>query len=536
MAANVKEIIRTLQDMKTDRENHDIVWQQIADHILPRAAEMTTIRHPGVRRRGFIYDSDPESSLERFASGIHNTMTGEGLPWFYLRAEDENIREDRSVKEWLEAATRRLYTVFNSPSTRFHATVKTMYEDLGAFGNGIMFIGDRPGRSPMFKTHFIGEIWYEENEEGIVDTVFREWEWPAKKIIQKWGKDALPAGTQRRDFTIIHVVRPRKDRVAGRKDRANMPFESVWILRLNETILDEGGFRDFPYIVDRWDQFSGEMYGRGPGHRALADVMSLNAIEKTNLKVIQQEADPALDVPKDGYANRIRTWPGALNYRKSTTQANEGVRPIMQGRRVDLSEAKAAQKREAIRRHFYLDIFELEGPVAGDGDVIRMSATEAAIRQREKLSILGPIFSRQKQDFLGPLIFRTLGLMILNNLLPPAPPTLVDAEVEAEYVSPLAIAQEAGDVRSILEAVETMRPFAEIDPSVHDIWNKDNVSRVIADRLRVPIETIRPEEEVQQARAQQAQDAAAEQAAALAESQARTLKDTAGAAAQAEGA
>ncbi len=543
MAADVKMIMRELDDLKSLRFNHDNVWQQISDHMLPRTAEFTTFRHPGVKRRGAIFDSDPENTLERFASGIHTTMTGEGLPWFYLRPVDERLREDRPVREWLELATRYLYTIFNSPTNRFHATAQTMYKDLGAIGNGIMFVGDRPGRSPMYKTHFLGECWYQENEEGLVDTLFREWMWPAKKVVQKWGESALPEAAREivakggtKEFTIVHVVRPRLERRPGLIDRTNMPFESIWIIREGMKILDEGGFTDFPYIVDRWEQFSGETYGRGPGHRALADVLGLNEIERTNLKSMQLEVDPALDVPKDGYANRIRMYPGAVNHRKAGTAANEGVRAILSGqRRLDLSEAKAEQKRQAIRRHFYLDVFELEGPVTDKGSVIRFSATEAAIRKRDALVVLGPIFSRQKQDFLGPLIFRTLDLTIRNNLLPEPPQVLREADVEAEYVSPLAIAQEAGDVRSILELVEAMGPIAAIEPNVSDAFNGDAAVQIMGDRLRVPLDVLRSPEEVAERRAQQAEQLAAEQQAALAESQARTLKDSAGAAAQAEG-
>ena len=89
--------------------------------------------------------------------------------------------------------------------------------------------------------------------------------------------------------------------------------------------------------------------------------------------------------------------------------------------RVDYAEAKMAKVRQSIQQSFYLDMLELPGPVAEDGDVMRFTATEIAARQRDRLSILGPIVARQEIEMLGPMIERTISVLGRGGFLPPPP-------------------------------------------------------------------------------------------------------------------
>ena len=104
------------------------------------------------------------------------------------------------------------------------------------------------------------------------------------------------------------------------------------------------------------------------------------------------------------------------------------ITPLVTNARIELNEAKMGQVRQAIERAFYLDLLELPGPTAADGDVLRFPATEVAARQRDRLSILGPIVARQESEMLGPMVLRTLSIMIRNDMLLAAPQALIEAD------------------------------------------------------------------------------------------------------------
>ncbi len=539
----VESIIQNQLRLQSKRSNWNTLWQDLANFLWPRLADFTTRRTGGTKRRDLIYDSTGEDSAERFASGLSNVMTPEGAPWFFLKASDAAVNEDRDVKLWLEDSTRRLLDWFSSPSSNFYPASQEKNLDLGVFGTACQFIEDKPGLGPVFTMHFLGECFADVDDTGRVDTLYRRWRMGAKQAIQMFG--AQNVGSRIReafdkpsrndlDFEFIHAIRPRRERILGRADNLNMPWASTFIFVQDKLRIAEGGFNEFPFIVSRWSVNSREIYGRSPGMKALGDVKGLNVIEKNNLIAYEKAINPPLDIPHGGFFRNIDLRPGALNVRNPAVNPNEKIIPIESGVRVDLGEAKTEQKRVQIRRAFYNDVFELIGPLAPDNDVIRMSATEVAARMRDRLTVLGPIFSRLKVEDLGPTIFRSLKIMVRNGMTLPPPPALQGANLEVEYISPIAIAQGAGDVGSILSWVDAMTPLAQIRPDAMDRLNVDQAGQVIGDRLRVPTRVLRTDGEMQEIRAQQAREAAEAQTEQLNALRAKQVKDTAAAEASAQ--
>lgn len=532
---SVEQIIQAQERLQSKRNNWHTLWQDLANFLWPRLADFTTRRAVGTKRRDLIYDSTGEDSAERFASGLSNVMTPEGAPWFFLKATDDRVNQDRDVKIWLEDTTRRLLGWFASPSSNFYPSSQEKYLDLGVFGTACQFIEDKPGLGPVFTMHFLGECFADVDDTGRVDTLYRRWKMGAKQALQMFGAENVGVrirenyekpGRTDIEFEFIHAVRPRRERILGRRDSLNMPWASTFIFVQDKHRIAEGGFNEFPFIMSRWSVNAREIYGRSPGMKALGDVKGLNVIEKNNLIAYELAIRPPLDIPSGGFMRNIDLRPGALNVRNPSINPNDQIRPIESGVRPDLGEAKTEQKRQQIRRAFYNDIFELIGPTAADGDVIRMSATEVAARMRDRLTVLGPIFSRLKVEDLGPLIFRSLKIMVRNGMTLPPPPALRGANLEVEYISPIAIAQGAGDVGSILQWVDAMTPLAQIRPDAMDRLNVDEAGKVIGDRLRVPVRVLRSNEQIQQMREQQAREAAEERQEELNQLRAKQVKDT----------
>jgi hypothetical protein len=528
----VRNLTQEFEKLKGNRQNWDYMWQEIAEHMMPRRADFTVRQTEGEKRREKIFDSTATRAITRFAAGVHNTLTSSAIPWFEIRVDDQ-LMVQRDVQLWLEDAKRRIGEMFNRPESNFHPAAHELYLDLGAFGTGIMFVEDRLGVGPVFRTLHLGECWLAQNNMGRVDSLYRKYTMNARQLAQEFGEEALPDGVLRslekdpyRDFEVLHAVRPRRDRDVFSQLASQKPFASIHFLMSETHILRESGFDEFPFLCPRWTRTTHETYGRGPGTEALPDVKMLNKMEELGLKALAKVVDPPLIAPDDGFLSPIRTYPGGINYYRAGLGSNEIIRPLITGARVDVNESKMAQVRQSIERTFYLDLLELPGPTAADGDVLRFSATEVSARQRDRLSVLGPIVSRMEVEFLGPLVARTASIMVRAGMLPEPPQALLQADFKVSYTNPVGIAQRAGELTSISQLIQFLTPVAQIDPTVLQRMNTGRVVELASDILRVPPSALKTEEEMQQMQqAQQEREMMAmQQQQALAAAQTQELQ------------
>jgi len=380
---------------------------------------------------------------------------------------------------------------------------------------------------PVFKSYFLGHTYIAENKTGMVDSVYRRFDDTARSLYRQFGNklpdEIIKAADKEpfQRFELLHVVRPRVN--APGKTSKQKPFLSIYIHPESRKVVQEGGFEEMPYIVSRWQKNSMEVYGRGPGVEALPDVRMINEMERVGLIALQKVVDPPLLVPDDGFLSPIRTTPGGLNYYRAGLGPQDRIAPLQTGGRVDLNEAKIGQVRAAIDRTFFLDLLELPGPTAADGDVLRFSATEIAARQRDRLSILGPIVARQEAEMLGPLVIRTLSVMLRSGMLPPPPQVLLDADFKVAYSNPVAIAMRSGELASISQLIQFLVPFAQLDPTVIQRFQTGRVAELAAEILKVSPSVFKSGEELEAeqraAAEQQAQQQELVQANAIAEQQ-----------------
>jgi hypothetical protein len=119
---------------------------------------------------------------------------------------------------------------------------------------------------------------------------------------------------------------------------------------------------------------------------------------------------------------------------------------------------------------------------------------------------------RQQSEMLGPMIEREVDILVQQNLLPPLPPALVEAEgeFEIEYDSPLTRSQRAEEAAGWLRTLEAAIAHANTtqDLSVLDHFNTDVIYPQLAEINAVPASWMNGEKQVQalrQARAQQQQ-------------------------------
>src|ERR1043165_5430963 len=93
-----------------------------------------------------------------------------------------------------------------------------------------------------------------------------------------------------------------------------MPYASYYVCCATNDVIEEGGFRTFPYAVGRYDLNPGEVYGRSPCMTILPDVKMLNEMNRTTIQAAQLQVLPPLLAHRDGILDAIRLTPAAINY------------------------------------------------------------------------------------------------------------------------------------------------------------------------------------------------------------------------------
>tara|TARA_R110002124_G_scaffold235380_2_gene400711 strand:- start:3516 stop:5102 length:1587 start_codon:yes stop_codon:yes gene_type:complete len=519
-----EQYIARLERLEGDRRNWDDHWQEVAEVVFPHRSDFTKEVTRGERKNVKIVDSTAVNANELLGAGLHGMLTNPASKWFKLRLSDNMLMEDPNIKMWLEEVERRMYIALNSPRAKFSSHIHELYLDMTAFGTGTMFIGEDPVTGDLnFSTKHLKECYLAEDAQGFIDTVYRKFEYTARQIVQKWGiestsKDvraAFEKDDMDKKFVIIHAVQPRSDFIHGSLARKDMPIASIYILRQEKHILEEGGFEEMPYVAPRWAKVSGETYGRGPGISNLPDIKMLQEMYKTVLKAAQKIVDPPLQVPDDGALNPVKTVPGGLNFRRA---GSDPITPLQTGGNIPIGESLLNDVRRRIRSGFYIDQLQLQqGP--------QMTATEVLQRQEEKLRLMGPVLGRLQSELLGPMVERVFSIMLRRGKLPPAPEALADAEYDIEYVSPLARAQKQTEANSLLRVFEIGSAIIQMQPESAQVFNGEDTIRWLAtDIFGVPNSLIKSAEEMEQIKQQQAEMQQLQQGLATAQQGADVLE------------
>ena len=498
LASDLKNNLSRLMEK---RSNWEIHWQEVADYMLPRKADITMERPKGDKRHTVIFDGTAIHSLELLASSLHGMLTSSVNRWFGLRYKDTLTNENDEAREWLEEVTDKMYLAISR--SNFQQEVFETYFDLIAFGTSCLQIEEDQEDIIRFSSRHIKELYISEDSRGMVNCIYRRFKMSAKATVDKFGFEVLSKKTQDtfkksqfEDIELVHVVKPRDMYNPRKQDKKNMPFTSVYFEYETGHIISEGGFKEFPYVVPRYLKASNELYGRSPGMNALPDVKVLNKMVEVGMKAAQKQVDPPLLVPDDSMLMPIRMSPGSINYYRSGSR--DRIETLNIGANNPLGLNMEDQRRQAISATFHVDQLLIT-------ENRNMTATEVVQRNQEKMRILGPVLGRLQSELLQPMIIRIFNIMMRNDMFPEAPEILLNQEVDVEYVSPMALAQKGEELNSIVKGLELFGNISQLAPSTLDYIDPPGLIKNLIKILGLPATMIRSEEEVQQIAAEKAE-------------------------------
>ena len=462
---------KRLSSMEASRNTWEDHWQEILDYVMPRKADVTTVRSKGQKRTEVLFDSTAITANTLLAASLQGTLTSPSLPWFSIKLRDKALNEDRDTQLWLEDTARRMYDAFNDAN--FNTEVHEMYLDLTSIGTGCLFVeesikGFEDG-GVHFKTLHINEYYIQENVTGYIDTVYRKYKMSARQAVQEFGEDNLgekviDASKQKpeKEFVFIHAVEPSIDykRATG-KTSTKLPFHSCHVCQEDKMVVRTGGYNEFPYLVPRWSKATSEIYGRSPSYNALPDIKTLNKAVEIGLKAWAKAIDPPLLVQDDGVIGRVRTTPAGI----TVVRHDGAVKPLV------------------------------------------MSSNWQV-----------------QSEFLNPLIERVFGIMLRSGAILPPPEIIQESKIDIEYVGPLARSQRMEEANAIDRLYQLAMNIAQVDPSVMDNINHDEAVRLRATLLGVPNSILVSKDNVEEKREAQAQAQQQQQQMMMQQQQAQVAK------------
>lgn len=491
-------VVRKHERMKANRVNWDSHWDEVADYVIPRKDDVFGSRTKGEKKHNKLFTSISVHANEELASALHGMLTNPSTVWFGLSTGNDELDQNKDIKDWLQDTTKRMISVLNA--SNFQTEVHQNYLDLGAFGTTILRVEEDKDMVARFQARPIYEAYIDESYKGIVDTVSYEYKKSLRVLRQEFGMEMFEQDHEmmkdlindpQKEETVIHLVMPREDFALYKLDESNRPFMSVHVLKRNMKVLKQSGFFESPYIVPRWTKISGEIYGRSPGMKALSDIKMVNAMKKAVIQGAQKVVDPPLQAPDDGVLLPLKTAPGKINYYRAGSK--DRIEPLITGSRPDLGEDIINNVKEDIRKAFFIDQLQIR-------QADRMTATEVMQRREEQLRMLGPILGRQHFEFLKPLVDRLFGIMSRKKLFKPAPAELQGKDLEVKYTSQIARVQETSDADNVTRVFGLLSPIASAKPEVLDNFDADYMARHLSHKFGLPAGYMTGEQEVEQKR------------------------------------
>lgn len=458
---------------------------QVAQLCYAEANDFFETYHTGAKgeRKSFeIYDDTAPESLHSFTSLIESLLMPSNERWSRYQPTRHDLRRDKEIQRYYEDLTDAMFAMRYNPSAGFQAQMASSFMSLGAFGNSIIYTDGMPGGGLRYRNCFIGDVVFDVNHQGLVDQIYRRFDWSNQQVFEAvnqgmWKGGTLPEIVRKeieapkplweKRHEYIHVVVPNNQIIKDRHDFHGMPYASYYIHKESKTECYRRGYRTQPYAIGRYMVSPHEVMGRGPCMRVLNDIKSLNEMARDYLTITHKAADPPILLHDDGMlaagSSEFNLLPGGENYGMVSRDGKPLALPFVSGAQPMWVKDAIQMKQDVVRRALLVDVFHR----VSQKDA-RMTAQEALLRDREKSAEISPISARLNTEKINNILLRELDIAFEQHKrgvirLPEMPAKLQDAiredpsalEIDFIHESPITRLQKSEQLIGI-ERVKNM--------------------------------------------------------------------------------
>jgi hypothetical protein len=458
---------------------------------------------PGQNKMVRVFDSTAINATQRFANRIQSGLFPPYGRWCRLEPGPD-IPEERQMEAQmaLDLYAEKMFALLRQ--TNFDLAMGEFLLDL-AVGTAVMLVQPGDDATPIRFTavpQYLVSI--EEGAHGKVDNVYRRMRLKGEAIKQHWPDAVLPDRLARmiseKPTEEVELIEATLLDV----ERGDFDYHVIWP-GAKEQLLHRK-MNSSPWIVARYMKVAGEVYGRGPLVTAIPDIKTLNKTLELLLKNASLSIAGVYTAADDGVLNpqTVRIVPGAIiPVARNGGPQGESLKQLPRSGDFNVSQIVINDLRMNVKKIL------LDDSLPPDNMSAR-SATEVAERMKELAQNLGSAFGRLITETMVPLISRILYVMDERGLIE-MPLRVNGLEVKVTPVSPIAQAQNLGDIEKIMQWVQLS---SGLGPEGQMAVKTSAISDYVADKLGVPAQlrtTMEERQQMMEQAAQMAQMAAQQQ-------------------------
>jgi len=445
-----------------------------------------TSQYQGAQKNSRVFDTTAIAATKNFVAKIHNGLCPPQQQWYLLEAGpdiEEDQRED--ANKHLQHITDQIY--YYLKKSNFDMAVNESFYDL-AIGTAALICNPGPDADqPLeFYSTPLARIAIEETACNQLETIFRWWdEIRIADIQQMWPQATLPQDVQSLFKEDENAT--LKDLIEGTVYNPKTKEYRYVVFYDNGYFVDEMR-DDSPWIVFRWSKVNNEIYGRGPIIEALPSILSLQEIYRIELAAANFNIAKPYMAYSDGIFNpwTFNLQPNTIIPVAPNSSGQWPIQPFPDNTSPQFMQMTSFDLRQQINNLMLGDpLTPVQGPTR--------TATELALRQRNRLEEIGPTFTRLQQEFLSKLLNRVVKLLQKQGLIEDF---VIDGrKIQLSYSSPLAQQQGMQNVEKFMEYVQVLQAIqgpAEANVNFNQLY----MPTWIREQMGVNPELVNNEEEM----------------------------------------
>ena len=125
----VERVLSTQAQMYAQRGNFNVLWQTVAERLLPNYSDFTMVWAEGQRRTNKVFDSTANLALDHFRAALESMLCPHSMRWHGLRTSDPKYWGDVVIEQWLDDVTDCLFRARYAPQqvngTMFALSINT---------------------------------------------------------------------------------------------------------------------------------------------------------------------------------------------------------------------------------------------------------------------------------------------------------------------------------------------------------------------------------------------------------------------------
>ena len=491
--------------LKAERSNINYIWNLVDSYVVPFRSDIynegQTENSVDWRVSRNIYDSTAADACETLSSVIHGSITSMAVKFFSLRFRQDELNENEEAIAWLQECEDLMFEAMQD--SNFDVEASEFYLDLTSYGTSVIVQeaeSEVEWDGMSFTAVPVSECYFDQDHKGNIVNFYRDLEWTATQIIEKFGRENVPSSVLDKEnntetkINVIFCIFKRKGKMNAFTETAPMErqFGFKYVLEADgEIIGEEGGYYEMAAFVARWRKTSRSKWGFSPAFICLPDVLTLNQIVEDTLEALGKVIDPATLTTQRGLISDLDLGRAGLTVVKNI----DDIKAYESKARFDVGEIKIDRLQGNINRAYHIDKLRMK-------ENVEMTAEEFRGRYEMLNRMLGPTAGRLQNDFLKPCVERTFNLLYRAKRLPEMPNIVRDAGgvLDIEFIGPMARDQKRVVVQSTMEWLGNLGSMAETFPDVLDIPNIDKISRETGTMSGVPIKYMNAIDDVKKAR------------------------------------